>query len=452
MKFGDHLQGKITDVDEKGRGLFIYPLPHDARQTRSVVIPFSMPGDDVDATFVKRDQGDWIGRLETITTPSTDRIKAPCPHAGVCGGCLWQHMSYEAQLTLKARKINQAFAEAGHEERVSSVMPSVDTLHYRNRMDYVIGWQGEVGLKEYGSWNRYLDLSTCLLLDEETPTILALVRTWMKKHALAPWDARRHTGLMRYCVIRLGRNTRERMVTLIVKDAEAISKEAREDLIAILSPLTTTLYLGENPEITDVSLAKTLTLMHGNEYLREEVNGIVYLVHPNSFFQTNTHMAAKLQDTVLKHLEGKKDVLDLYCGSGFFGIACAKNGARVYGHELDAHAIELATQNAIANGVQDRATFAAGPTENLQWDALHPDAVIIDPPRSGLHPRALETLLKERPPVLVYVSCNYRRLVEELKQLKTIYRVEAMEALDLFPQTPHVEVVVKLVRTPTSSS
>ncbi len=446
MKFGDHIEGTIEDVDHKGRGVFTYHLPHDQKETRSVAIPFAMPGDVVDATFSKRDQGTWIGKLAGIKSPSSNRVAAPCPHAGVCGGCLWQHMNYEAQLALKTQKINQAFTEAGHVERIDGVTPSVDTLNYRNRMDYVIGWQGELGLKEYGSWNRYLDLTTCLLLDEESPKILQYMRDWMKAFTLAPWDARTHTGLIRYCVMRLGRNTQERMVTVIVKEAKAISSEARVRLVELLSPLATSIYLGENPEITDVSLAKTLTLLHGNEFLREEVNGLVYLVHPNSFFQTNTRMAAALQDTVLKHLGGAKNILDLYCGSGFFGIACAKQGITVYGHELDAHAIELAKRNAELNQVEDHTTFVAGPTEDLSWNTLRPDAVIVDPPRSGLHPRALETLLKERPPVIVYVSCNYRRLMEELTQLKTVYRIEAIEALDLFPQTPHVELVVTLVR------
>lgn len=457
MKFGDKLQGKIDRVDEKGRGVFTYAMPQAQDGTREVVVPFTVPGDEIDATFIKRDSGKWIGALEEVTKASADRADAPCPHAGVCGGCLWQHMAYEAQITLKQQQINRAFEQAGHAERITSVVPSSDTLYYRNRMDYVVGWQGTVGLKEYGSWNRYLDLSTCLLLDKETPTILEQVREWMKEFDLAPWDARRHTGLLRYCVIRLGKNTRERMVTLIVKDAASINEAARAGLIKRLAPLTTTLYLGENPEITDLSLAKTFTLLHGNEYLTEEVNGLRYLVHPNSFFQTNTSMAATLQDTVLRLLSLSLTtqpsnkaplILDLYCGSGFFGIACAKAGATVYGHELDAPAIELAKQNATRNAIEDKATFGAGPTEDLDWQTLNPDAVIIDPPRSGLHPRALATLLEKRPPTIVYVSCNYHRLVEELKQLKTAYRVESVEALDLFPQTPHVEVVVKLVRNP----
>ncbi|MBP6945121.1 23S rRNA (uracil(1939)-C(5))-methyltransferase RlmD, partial [Patescibacteria group bacterium] len=412
MKFGDDLQGRIERMDEKGRGVFTYQMPHIADGTRQVAVPFTTTGDEIDATFMKRDQGNWIASLKEVTHPSSDRVTAPCPHAGVCGGCLWQHMSYPAQLELKRTQINQALERAGHEERLKDVVPSTNTLHYRNRMDYVVGWQGTVGLKEYGSWNRYLDLQTCLLLDDATPTILQHVRDWMKEHELAAWDARRHTGLIRYCVIRLGKNTNERMVTIIVKDAAAISETARKGLTDRLAPLTTTLYLGENPEITDLSLAKTLTLLHGKEYLSEEVNGLRYLVHPNSFFQTNSDMAATLQTTVLRFLgldravspSPSPFVMDLYCGSGFFGIACAKAGARVYGHELDAPAIELAQKNAIENDVAEQATFGAGPAEDLDWKALSPDAVIIDPPRSGLHPRALEMLLEKKPPTIVYVS------------------------------------------------
>lgn len=446
MKFGDQLQGQITSIDDKGRGVFVYPLPQTPGETRTVAVPFSAPGDEIEATFVKRDQGTWIGKLETVTKPAPIRQPAPCPHAGVCGGCLWQHLDYSAQLDLKRTQINQAFERAGHTERIQEVIPSPDTLYYRNRMDYVVGWQGTIGLKEYGSWNRYLDLQTCLLLDKETPTILEEVRLWMKANALAPWDARKHTGLIRYCVIRLGRNTNERMVTLIVKDLANIDEKARQDLIRRLSSLTTTLYLGENPELTDLSLAKTLTLLHGNEYLSESVNGLRYLVHPNSFFQTNTVMAAKLQDKVIEYLGEQKNILDLYCGSGFFALACAKQGMNVYGHELDAPAIELAKQNALANNLTEHLSFGAGPVQDLDWQTHAPNAVIIDPPRAGLHPRALKTLLEQQPQTIVYVSCNYRRLVEELKEFKTLYRVERVEALDLFPQTPHVEVVTKLVK------
>lgn len=396
---------------------------------------------------MKRDQGEWVGRLEKITRPSTDRVEAPRPHAGVCGGCLWQQIDYAAQLRLKREMINRTLAKAGHVEQVDDVVPSPDTLYYRNRMDYVVGWTGGVGLKEYGTWNRYVDVKTCLLLDKEASQILEIVRTWMRENELQPWDAKKQTGLIRYCVIRLGKNTNERMVTLIVKDLNGLDGRARQTFSERIGSLATSLLLGENPEITDLSLAKTIVVLRGPAFLTEEVNGIKYHIHPNSFFQTNTRMAASLQDEVLAcagELKGKR-LLDLYCGLGFFGIAVAKRGASIYGHELDAQAIELAKENAALNGVDERARFGAGPVEGLDWKEEKPDIVIVDPPRAGLHPKALAMLIERKSPVIIYVSCSYHRLAEELKALKGTYRVDKMTALDLFPHTPHVELVTRLV-------
>ncbi|MCC7522799.1 23S rRNA (uracil(1939)-C(5))-methyltransferase RlmD [Candidatus Uhrbacteria bacterium] len=430
MKFGDTLNGKITGLDDKGRGMF-----------EDRVIPFTFPGDEVEAAFVKRDKGMKIARLTKITSPSSDRVDAPCPHAGVCGGCLWQQLSYDAQLRLKQDMLQKTF------EQPVIVQPSTEQFFFRNRMDYVFGWKGELGLKEYGSWNRYVDIKECLLLDKETPSILETIRGLMRDLKLEPWDAKKYTGDLRYTVIRLGKNTSERMIILLVKDFARLAP-FHEQIKTALAPLCTTLYLGENPEITDVSYAKSFILLHGNEYLTEEVNGIRYTIHPNSFFQTNSDMAGKLQTAVLDLLPSGK-ILDLYCGLGFFGIAAAKKGNEVYGHELDTPAIELAKRNAADNGVADKTRWGAGPVEALDWSAEKPDAVIIDPPRAGLHPKALKALLENEPPQIIYVSCNFHRLAEELKQLKTKYRVESLQALDLFPHTPHVEVVAKLVYSNT---
>jgi 23S rRNA (uracil1939-C5)-methyltransferase len=437
MKYGDLIQLPITGLDHKGRGFGVL-------NERRIVIPKTIPGDEVTATFVKRDSGDRIARLQDIKTASPDRVPAPCPHADICGGCLWQHMGYEAQVKHKADMINRALEKAGHVERVENVEPCVEPFGYRNRMDFVFGPEGQLGLKEYGSWNRYVDVKTCLLMDKKTDAILDSVKKFAAESGLKPWDARTHEGDLRYCVVRRGVNTEEHMVMLLVKDLTRVSDVHRSWLIEHLSPLCTTLLLGENPTITDLSLASTIVHLAGKPELTEEVNGIRYTIHPNSFFQTNTRMAAKLQDAVLASLSDAKRALDLYCGLGFFGIAAAKQGAQVYGHELDAPAIELARINAEQNGVAERCEFAAGPVEKLDWKEKQPDAVIIDPPRAGLHPKALEALLENAPPKIIYVSCNYHRLAEELKQLKTKYRVERVQAFDLFPHTPHVEVIATL--------
>ncbi len=444
MKFGELLQGTVTRVDDKGRGVFDYTLQDGG--VRPVAVPFTAIGDTIEARFAKRETGVWYARLERILVASEDRVDAPCPHAGKCGGCLWQHMSYPSQLTLKENMINKAFETAEHAERVEQVEPSTEVFYYRNRMDYAFGWKGELGLKEHGSWNRYLDLGNCLLLDEETPKILAFFHRFRETFKLLPWDAKTHEGLLRYVVIRLGKETGERMIILVVKDAAQITAPMREFLKQGLHEQATTLLIGENALISDLSYAQTFETLLGNPILTEEVNGVRYAIHPNSFFQTNTRMAAKLQSTVLDWIQPKPGmtVLDLYCGLGFFGIACAKRGATVFGHELDAHAIELAKENATNNGVGDLCTFTAGPAEDQTWKDIACDALILDPPRAGLHPKTLEAVMAKLPKTIVYVSCNYHRLVQDLKTLKTAYNVDHLKALDLFPQTPHVETVVRL--------
>lgn len=446
MKFGDLLQGTISRVDDKGRGVFDFTVQDGT--TRAVVVPFTAIGDTIEARFAKRESGSWSARLERILEASADRVAAPCPHAGKCGGCLWQHMEYGSQLKLKASMINRALELAGHEERIDQVQPSVDVLYYRNRMDYAFGWKGELGLKEHGSWNRYLDLKECLLLDKEAPEILKFFQQFRETFAIAPWDAKTHEGLLRYVVIRLGKETGERMIILVVKDATQITPAMRQFLIQGLAERCTSLLVGENALISDISYAQTFETLHGNALLNEEVNGIRYTIHPNSFFQTNTRMAAKLQSTVLDWVQpaAGKTVLDLYCGLGFFGIACATRGATVFGHELDQEAITLAKENASQNGVGPSCTFTAGPAEDCSWIDIPCDTLILDPPRAGLHPKTLEAVMKKLPKTIVYVSCNYHRLAHDLTTLKTAYDIDQIQALDLFPQTPHVETVIRCVR------
>ncbi len=452
MKFGELLQGTITRIDDKGRGVFDFTLTDGG--IRPVAVPFTAIGDVIEARFAKRESGAWYAKLERILATSEDRVNAPCPHAGRCGGCLWQHMAYPAQLKLKQSMINRAFEGAGHIERIETIEPSGEVFYYRNRMDYAFGWKGELGLKEHGAWNRYLDLTNCLLLDEETPKILAFFQRFRETFKLNPWDAKTHEGLLRYVVIRLGKETGERMIILVVKDAAQITQPMRDFLKQGLAEQATTLLIGENALMSDLSYAQTFEILLGNQALTEEVNSIRYAIHPNSFFQTNTRMAAKLQTTVLDWIQPKPGmtVLDLYCGLGFFGIACAKRGATVFGHELDANAIELAKENATQNGVGELCTFTAGPAEDQSWKKIACDTLILDPPRAGLHPKALEAVMEMQPKTIVYVSCNFHRLVQELKTLKTAYRIDQLKALDLFPQTPHVETVVLLKRKESTAA
>lgn len=468
MKFGHRVSGKIESIDEKGRGVF-------TSENVTFSVPFAAVGDEVTATFQNKDRGTKVAKIESVDVPGPDRVATPCPHAGTCGGCLWQHIAYDAQLKLKLDMVNKAFEAAGHDERVTTVEPAVEQFHHRNRMDYVVGWNAQVGLKEYGSWNKYVDLKTCLLLNDGVGEILQTVRDWMKECDIQPWDAKYYNGDVRYVVIREGKETDQRLIVVVVHSFDRISEDARRKLKTQLvgqaqGRAPTSLLLGEQSLPTDISLAQKFIALHGEPWLEEVVNDVRYRIHPNSFFQTNSKMAGRLQEVVASYVipnerEGssnlkisrsarndKMNILDLYCGLGFFGIYLAKsyeqraasNELRVHGVEIDAEAIELAKHNAKVNGVSERTEFVAAKAEDMSWKDIPADVVILDPPRSGLHPRVLAAILEKKPKTIVYVSCNFKRLVEELKELKKIYAVEKLAAADLFPHTPHVEVIVRL--------
>jgi 23S rRNA (uracil-5-)-methyltransferase RumA len=437
MKYGDKARIAITGVDRKGRGT-------GTIGNRKAVAYFTIPEEIIDATMVKRGRGAAHFSTDAIVTPSPHRIKAPCPYAGKCGGCAWQQFDYAHQLELKKGLLNEALEAAGTGIRIDAVEPAPEIFYYRNRMDFTFGRDGELGLKEPGHWNRYVNLESCHLLSKGADTVLALMREHMRKFDIQPWDADRQEGYLRYCVIREGKRTNERMVTIVTSVGKMPEREA---LIEALKPHATTIYHGINPTITDVSYVDQLELLHGNEFMKETVDGKTFLIHPNSFFQTNSVMADRLVATVREFLVDKKPetLLDLYCGGGMFGIALASNAMRVVGVEIEPAAIEMAKKNAELNGITNTEFFAAK-SEKHSWDELAPDTVIIDPPRAGLHPNVITDLLRNRPPRLIYVSCNIERFAAEWAALGTAYRIERIRALDLFPHSPHAEVVALLTK------
>ena len=455
MKYGHKLTVKIDGYDQKGRGMAKAEIA--PREVRAIAVPFAAKGDELDVTFTKREYGLKICKLDKIIKPGPDRIATVCPHAGICGGCAWQHLNYVAQLAEKERGVHELFESLKIDAPISPTLPAQDLFQYRNRMDYCVGWNGEIGLKESGQWNKYIDIKQCNLMRPGVPEILEAVREWMREFDLQPWDAKFYAGDIRYVVIRDGQNTHQRIVTLVIKDFNRINAEARQWIVKKLdSPSITSILLGQNSKTTDLSMAESFETLKGNPWLEENINGLEYQIHPNSFFQTNPAMAARLQDYVIDVVAQakSKNLLDMYCGLGFFGIAAAKRikDLQVSGFELDEAAIKLASQNAEKNKVGDRCNFVSGKAEELTWKDIPAQTVILDPPRAGLHPRVIKTLLADegalKPSTIIYVSCNYHRWQEELPQFITKYNLIAVQPIDLFPQTPHIEVVAVLSRKP----
>ncbi len=433
------LEGVVEGMADDGSGIL-------AGQCKPIFIANTIPGETVCATTRRKARGGIQADLDRVVNPSTHRREPSCPYAGVCGGCKWQHIAPAHQVELKHTMVAETFAKAGIEFPLESVEPCPEPFYYRNRMDYVFGANGDLGLKEPRRWWSVLDLSTCLLLSPEAVEIMSRVRQWTRQTGLPYWDMRTQQGFFRYLVIREGKNTGDRLVMLVTHlPADANTEATMRDLPTVIGELATSVVWGINPRVTDLSIAEEIIPLNGEPFLTEMVNGLRYRLHPNSFLQTNSLMAARLQSHVRSLCEplADKSILDLYCGSGFFTLALS-GARRLTGIELDAAAIEQAKWNAHENGI--RADFVAERAEAYDWLRAGPQVVIVDPPRSGLHPDVIKTLRRGLPERIIYVSCNYRRLAQELPFFLDAYHVVHAKGFDLFPHTPHVEIVTQLER------
>ncbi len=367
-------------------------------------------------------------------------MKLDCPNGGKCGGCPWFDLEYKVQLKQKLEAINNTLKGVIPIDRVE---PCSEPLHYRNRMDYAFGQPDMLGLKAVGSWDQVVDLDECYLLSKDGVEVLRRVREWARTTGLPFWDQKKKQGVFRYCVIREGKNTDERMVMVLVSENNGELKT--DKLKTDLTDLATSIVIGINDQPTDVSRAGTIIPVKGDPWITETINGFSYRIHPNSFFQTNSVMAAKLQDTIQEFCGDLSDktLLDLYCGAGFFSIALAQDCKKAIGIELEPAAIKGARQNAELNKI-DNVEYHVSEAEKFDWTGEKPDVVILDPPRAGMNYKVLDTLREALPERIVYVSCNHERFIKELPALSRHYKVTRAKALDLFPHTPHVELVTLL--------
>jgi 23S rRNA (uracil1939-C5)-methyltransferase len=403
-----------------------------------------------------------------VLEPGESRIEPPCPVFGVCGGCSWQHLDYAARSQIKAAQVREVLERIGGltdmpDDFYKPVVAAPHPFHYRNKLDYSFGFddKGEpaLGFHWKGDFRKIVPIPGCLIHPEPFDKLLELIREWMAEfpEQLTTYNKRSHQGYLRSFVVRHSQATDQSMGMLITNTddqlpgggAEGLSQRIRERL-----PEWSGLVHGVNSQKADVAMMEREVDRWGSDSFDEKLDDFTFKVTLQSFFQTNTLAAAQLYRVIREEaqLNEKSIVLDAYCGTGSIGIFCGSQTKFIYGIEITPEAIWDARGNAKRNGLADRSLYWAGDVkemlpqlkQHLRGRKL--THLIIDPPRGGMHKKALEALLQLYAKRLVYVSCNPSTMARDLIKIREAgYRPESVTPVDLFPQTYHIEAVMPFV-------
>jgi 23S rRNA (uracil1939-C5)-methyltransferase len=413
----------------------------------------ALPGDRVRAvvTKSKRDYGE--ARTVKVIEPSPDRIEPRAAHPGAS----WQVLPYERQLEEKQRAVVEALERIGHFEAppVSPIVPALEQWRYRNKLEYSFGTgpDGELvlGFHRPGRWNDIDDVTDDVLASEAIDALRERVKAWCREQGLTAYDRRDYGGFLRNLVVREGRRSGQLQARLVTSkgDFESAQFAAAVEANGVLWTQV------EN--VGETTREGKTELLHGIRKIDEELrtpagDALRFKLSPEAFFQTNTEMAEVLYRvaTDLAGLTGRERVFDLYSGIGTIALTMSLTAGEVWGVELVERAVADAIENARANGV-DNAHFFAGDVRTAMGDLVEkagkPDVVVVDPPRAGLSQKIVRRILEVEPQRIVYVSCNPTTLAPNARQIADAgYTLKAVQPVDMFPQTPHIEAVALLKR------
>lgn len=433
-----------------------------------VFVPYAAPGDIADVKIDKKKHSYAEGHIERLVKPSPLRIEPFCEHFGVCGGCRWQHLPYPEQLKAKQQQVEDALHRIAKVEmpEITPILGSEQTVAYRNKMEYTFSnkkwltWDqmrsGEefadrdaAGFHIPGAFDKVLDINRCHLQDDLGNRLRLHVKHYAQAHNLSFFDLRAQTGLLRTMMIRIV-STGEVMVVLSFgEDNPEQIRELLDDLRASFAEITSLMYV-VNTKANDTIADLEIQLHSGRAYIEEEMEGLRFRIGPKSFYQTNSHQAYNLYKVAREYagLTGDEFVYDLYTGTGTIANFVARQARKVIGIEYVEDAIRDAKLNAEVNGLTNTDFYAGDMKDVLTDDFIathgHPDVMIVDPPRAGMHADVVNVILNAEPSRIVYVSCNPATQARDIALLDTKYCVTAIRPVDMFPHTHHVENVVRL--------
>lgn len=402
----------------------------------------------------KRQEYAEVKPLEVLERAEYE-VDAPCPHFGPCGGCSSQTLPYDKQLEEKKNEVLRLFIENNVPTgEFLGIAHSPLLFEYRNKMEFTFGDEekgGELtlGMHMKGKSFGIINVDKCMLVDEDIRKILDATVKYFREKGLPYYKVMKRQGYLRHLVLRKSQKREEIMVNLVTTTQLDFDLTEYVELIKSLEykgKLTSIIHT-ENNSFSDAVIPEKVNVLYGEENIYEELLGLTFKISPFSFFQTNSLGAEKLYSLVREFMGEAKDkvVFDLYCGTGTIGQIAAKNAKKVIGVELIEEAVEAANENAKLNGLEDCKFIAGDVAKVIKTINEKPDLIILDPPRSGVHPVALDYVVKFDAKDIIYVSCNPKTLVEDLKVLmERGYLIEKTILMDMFPNTPHVESIVKL--------
>lgn len=457
MKKGNIYTGTVSEVQFPNKGIVVYTeqTPEGVSEKYRVAVKGAVPGQEIEFRLTKKRKGKCEGRIINVITKSElENREAPCPQYGKCGGCCYQSLGYEEQLRLKSDIVKKLVDGVVSDYEYEGIIASPDEFGYRNKMEYSFGDEFKdgplaLGLHKKDSFYDIVTTDECMIVNQDYNEVLKTVIGFFKGMNVEYFHKITHKGYLRHLLVRRAATTGEMTVNLVTTTQENV------DLSPFVEALLNLKLQGKivgishifNDEVSDAVKCDRMEQLYGRDYINEEILGLKFKVSTFSFFQTNSYGAEKLYGKVREYIgdTNNKVVFDLYSGTGTIAQMMAPVADRVVGVEIVKEAVEAAKENAKLNNL-DNCSFIAGDVlKVLDEIEEKPDLIILDPPRDGIHPKALQKIIDYGVNKMVYVSCKPTSLARDLVVLQERgYKVEKVCAVDMFPQTANVETVAKL--------